>query len=67
MYGEPIHDAIADGGPLIGLTGVPVVRIIELLGQGRSVSEVLAEHPALSRGDMITALNFAAASADQMG
>ncbi|MBB5870944.1 uncharacterized protein (DUF433 family) [Allocatelliglobosispora scoriae] len=68
IYGEHIHETIAEStAPLIGGTGVRVTTIMDLLGQGRSVTEVLAEHPALSRGDMITALNFAAATADRVG
>jgi len=37
----------------------PVEVIIDMLGSGMTISEILEDHPELEREDILAALNFA--------
>ena len=56
---------VMGGVPVIQGTRIPVTTIVGLLGQGLPVEEVLADYPTLTRDDILTALRFAAAAADE--
>lgn len=50
---------ICNGRPVIAGTRIPVQTILEFLGAGDSIDEVLEEYPALKREDVFAALLFA--------
>jgi uncharacterized protein (DUF433 family) len=64
--GQVRHDQIVSdpgimmGKPTIKGTRITVELILEELGQGLSVDEVLAAHPHLTRQQVLAALQFAA-------
>jgi uncharacterized protein (DUF433 family) len=64
--GQVRHDRIVSdpdimmGKPTIKGTRITVELILEELGQGLSVDEVLAAHPHLTREQVLAALQFAA-------
>jgi uncharacterized protein (DUF433 family) len=65
IHGVLVHDDIIDRAIVSSDTGVPVIALLDQLGQGRHVAELLAEHPSLTRGDLLRALNLVAATADR--
>ena len=64
--GQVRHDQIVSdpdvmmGKPTIKGTQITVELVLEELGQGLSVDEVLAAHPHLTREKVLAALQFAA-------
>ena len=60
-----IDHRIMGGVPCIAGTRIPVATVIGLLGQGYSVSEVVEEHPTLTRDDILAGLRFAARAVDE--
>jgi len=48
------------GKPIISGTRITVESILERLGAGESVEQIIEAHPRLSHGDILAALNFAA-------
>lgn len=56
---------VMGGAPVIEGTRVPVTTIVGLLGQGLSPDQVLVDYPTLTRDDILAALRFAAAAADE--
>ncbi len=55
-----INPAIMIGKPVIKGTRIPVYVILNLLGEGQTVEEVIKEYPDLTREDVLAALKFAA-------
>ena len=55
-----IHPDICNGRPIIAGTRIPVQTIIEFLGAGDSIDEVLEEYPSLNREDIYACIQFAA-------
>jgi uncharacterized protein (DUF433 family) len=55
-----INPGIMDGKPIIRGTRVPVELILRKLGAGMSPEAVLADHPRLTRDDILAAQAFAA-------
>ncbi len=55
-----IHPDICNGRPVIAGSRIPVQTILEFLGAGDSIKEVLEEYPSLSREDIYTCIQFAA-------
>ena len=55
-----IHPDICNGRPLIAGTRIPVQTIIEFLGAGDSIDEVLEAYPSLKREDVYACIQFAA-------
>jgi uncharacterized protein (DUF433 family) len=51
--------AILGGKPTIAGTRISVELILESLGSGASIEDVLADYPFLSRADISAALRFA--------
>jgi len=51
---------ILGGKPIIKGTRISVQFILELLGAGMSIDEILAEYPHLQREDILAALDYAA-------
>ena len=55
-----IHPDICNGRPIIAGTRIPVQTIMEFLGAGDSIDEVLEAYPSLKKGDIYACLQFAA-------
>ena len=55
-----IHPDICNGRPVIAGTRIPVQTIMEFLGAGDSVDEVLEAYPSLKREDIYACIQFAA-------
>lgn len=49
---------ICNGQPVIQGTRITVQTILEFLGAGDSIEDVLEEYPALSREDVLECLRF---------
>jgi uncharacterized protein (DUF433 family) len=54
--------AVMMGKPIVAGTRITVELILEKLGAGESVEDLLAAHPRLSREAVLAALQFAAES-----
>jgi hypothetical protein len=50
---------ICNGKPIIAGTRIPVQTVMEFLGAGDSIEEILEEYPSLSREDIYACLQFA--------
>ncbi|MEM7016193.1 MAG: DUF433 domain-containing protein [Pseudomonadota bacterium] len=55
-----IHPDICNGKPVIKGTRITVQTIMEFLGAGDTVEDVLEEYPSLSREDIYACIQFAA-------
>ena len=55
-----IHPDICNGRPIIANTRIAVQTIMEFLGAGDSIEEVLEEYPSLKREDLYACMQFAA-------
>ena len=55
-----IDPDICNGRPIIAGTRIPVQTIMEFLGAGDSIEEVLEEYPSLKREDIYACIQFAA-------
>ena len=55
-----VHPDICNGRPVIAGTRIPVQTIMEFLGAGDSVDEVLEAYPTLKREDVYACIQFAA-------
>lgn len=51
---------ILGGKPIIKGTRVSVELILELISSGMSVDEILKQYPHLKRGDILSAVDYAA-------
>jgi uncharacterized protein (DUF433 family) len=49
---------ICNGKPIIAGTRIAVQTILEFLGAGDSIEEILEEYPSLSREDIYACLQF---------
>lgn len=54
-----IDPGICHGKPCIRVMRWPVEVIIDMLGSGMSISEILEDHPELEREDILAGLNYA--------
>lgn len=54
-----IDPDVCNGRPVIRGTRITVQTVLEFLGAGDSVDDVLAEYPALSREDVQACLGYA--------
>lgn len=54
-----IDPGICHGKPCIRGMRWPVEVIIDMLGSGMSISEILEDHPELEREDILAGLNYA--------
>ncbi len=50
---------ILGGKPVIGGTRIPVDLLLELVGAGLNVDDILREYPHLKRGDVLMVLHLA--------
>jgi uncharacterized protein (DUF433 family) len=65
MFSRIAHDADVMGGKAcIRGTRVTVAMIVGQIGAGRSIDELLADYPYLDRDDVLEALRYAAALAE---
>lgn len=55
-----IHPDICNGRPIIANTRITVQTVMEFLGTGDSIEEVLEEDPSLKREDIYACMQFAA-------
>ena len=55
-----IHPDICNGRPVIAGTRIPVQTIMEFLGAGDSVEDVLQAYPSLKKEDIFACIQFAA-------
>jgi len=55
-----IHPDICNGRPVIAGTRIPVQTIMEFLGAGDSIDELLEAYPSLKREDVYACIQFAA-------
>ena len=55
-----VHPDICNGRPVIAGTRIPVQTIMEFLGAGDSIDEVLEAYPSLKRDDVYACIQFAA-------
>ena len=55
-----IHPDICNGRPVVAGTRIPVQTIMEFLGAGDSIDEVLEAYPSLKREDVYACIQFAA-------
>jgi len=54
-----VNPDICNGRPIIAGTRIPVQTVMEFLGAGDSIEEILEEYPSLSREDIYACLQFA--------
>jgi len=54
-----IHPDICNGRPVIEGTRIPVHTILEFLGAGDSITDVLEEYPSISSDDIYACIQFA--------
>jgi uncharacterized protein (DUF433 family) len=54
-----IDPEICNGRPVVRGTRITVQTVLEFLGAGDSVDDVLAEYPALTREDVQACLSYA--------
>jgi uncharacterized protein (DUF433 family) len=54
-----IDPAICHGKPCIRGMRWPVEVVLDLLGSGMTIDNILEDHPELERDDIIAALNYA--------
>ena len=54
------NPGVMDGKPVIRGTRVPVELVLRKLGAGMSPDAILADHPRLTRDDILAAQAFAA-------
>ena len=55
-----VHPDMCNGRPVIAGTRILVQTIMEFLGAGDSIDEVLEAYPALKREDVYACIQFAA-------
>lgn len=54
-----INPEICHGKPCVRGMRWPVEVIIDMLGSGMSIEEIIEDHPELEREDILASLNFA--------
>jgi uncharacterized protein (DUF433 family) len=55
-----INPEIMAGKPVIRGTRIPVETVLRKLGAGMAIDAILADHPRLTREDILAAQSFAA-------
>ena len=55
-----MNPQVMGGKPVIRGTRIPVETVLRKLGAGMTVEAVLADHPRLTRDDILAAQSFAA-------
>ena len=53
-----IDPAVCNGRPVVRRTRITVQTILEFLGAGDSIEDVLEEYPSLSREDVLACLSY---------
>ncbi len=54
-----INPEVCHGKPCIRGMRWPVEVIIDMLGSGMSIEDIISDHPELEREDILASLNFA--------
>ena len=52
------HPDRCNGRPIVGGTRITVQTILEFLGAGDTIEQLLAAYPALTRDDVLAALHY---------
>ena len=52
------NPAVMMGKPVVAGTRIPVELILEKLGDGETIEQLLAEHPRLTRAGVLAAIRF---------
>ncbi len=55
-----MEPGICNGRPIVRGTRISVQTILEFLGAGDTIEEILAAYPDLAKGDVLAALRYAA-------
>lgn len=55
-----IDPDICNGKPIIANTRIPVQTVMEFLGAGDSIEDILEEYPSLIKEDIYACIQFAA-------
>ena len=53
-----INPAICNGRPVVRGTRITVQTLLEFLGAGDSIEEIVAAYPGLTRDDMLAVLRY---------
>ncbi len=61
------HPGILGGKPVIGGTRVPVDLLLELVGAGLNVDDILREYPHLKKKDVLMVLHVARKAHETVG
>ena len=59
-----IDPAVCNGRPIIKGTRIAVQTVLELLGAGDEITDVLEEFPSLTREDLLACLSYASRLTD---
>lgn len=54
-----VDPRILAGKPVIRGTRIPVYLILDMLGAGADIDEILRQYPQLSRDDVLAAISYA--------
>jgi len=57
-----IDPAICNGRPVVKGTRITVQTILEFLGAGDSIEDILEEYPSLSREDVLASIRYSSRS-----
>jgi len=55
-----IDPQVEAGAPCVGKQRVRVKELIDQLAEGKAIKQILAEHPELTREDLVACLEYAA-------
>ena len=61
-----VEDGKCGGRPCIRGQRIRVTDVLQLLGAGASLEEVLADYPSLEREDILAAIDYAAYQTDHV-
>jgi uncharacterized protein (DUF433 family) len=53
-----INPDVCNGRPVIGGTRITVQTVLEFLGAGDSIEEILEEYPSLTREDILACIQY---------
>jgi uncharacterized protein (DUF433 family) len=53
-----IDSDVCNGRPVVSGTRITVQTVLELLGAGDSIDDVLAEYPSLTREDVLACIQY---------
>jgi uncharacterized protein (DUF433 family) len=60
-----IDPKVCHGQACVKGTRIPVYQIVQMLANGDTIEDLLAEYPSLAREDILACLDYAAALAEE--